>query len=187
MDELSAIAARVNGGSTVAELLDAAFDAFEFLRLVARACEDRAPELFAAFMLAAGSAAAPWRRQRHAAWHRQQHYEGVPGHQGEAAGGQACAGGIAWTSAAVPRAAVLLAPAAQPGRFPASQGQRPAGATPAAATSNLTTFCDQRPRRGARADRRPGSRARHGMFPWLASSWQAPPAGAWRLPPSPWR
>jgi hypothetical protein len=56
MDELSAIAARVNGSGTVAELLDAAFDAFEFIRLVARACEVQAPELFAAFMLAAGSA-----------------------------------------------------------------------------------------------------------------------------------
>jgi hypothetical protein len=56
MDELSATAARVNGSGTVAELLDAAFDAFEFIRLVARACEVRAPELFAAFMLAAGSA-----------------------------------------------------------------------------------------------------------------------------------
>jgi hypothetical protein len=56
MDELSAIAARVNGSNAVAELLDAAFDAFEFIRQVARACEVLAPELFAAFMLAAGSA-----------------------------------------------------------------------------------------------------------------------------------
>jgi hypothetical protein len=56
MDELSAIAARVNGSNAIAELLDAAFDAFEFIRRVARACEVRAPELFAAFMLAAGSA-----------------------------------------------------------------------------------------------------------------------------------
>jgi hypothetical protein len=56
MDELSAIATRVNDSSTVAESLDAAFDAFEFIRLVARVCEVRAPELFAAFMLAAGSA-----------------------------------------------------------------------------------------------------------------------------------
>ena len=56
MGELSAIAARVKGSGSVAELLDAAFDAFEFIRLAARACEARAPELFAAFMLSAGSA-----------------------------------------------------------------------------------------------------------------------------------
>jgi hypothetical protein len=54
--ELDAIAARLRGSTTLAGLLDAGFDAFEVVRLVARASEDRAPELFAAFMTAAGTA-----------------------------------------------------------------------------------------------------------------------------------
>jgi hypothetical protein len=54
--ELDAIAARLRGGTTFADLLDAGFDAFEVIRLVARACEDRTPELFAAFMTTAGTA-----------------------------------------------------------------------------------------------------------------------------------
>lgn len=56
MKELDAIASRLHGGTCLAELLDAGFDAFEVIRLVARACEDLAPELFAAFMTAAGAA-----------------------------------------------------------------------------------------------------------------------------------
>lgn len=56
MKELDAIASRLRGGTALAELLDAGFDAFEVIRLVARACEDREPELFAAFMTAAGTA-----------------------------------------------------------------------------------------------------------------------------------
>jgi hypothetical protein len=56
VNDLAAVAARLRDSRTIAELLDAAFDAFEFIRLVARACEDRVPELFAAFMLAAGTA-----------------------------------------------------------------------------------------------------------------------------------
>jgi hypothetical protein len=56
MKELDAIASRLRGGTALAGLLDAGFDAFEVIRLVARACEDRAPELFAAFMTAAGTA-----------------------------------------------------------------------------------------------------------------------------------
>lgn len=56
MKELDAIASRLRGSSTLAQLLDAGFDAFEAIRLVARACEDRAPDLFAAFMSAAGTA-----------------------------------------------------------------------------------------------------------------------------------
>ena len=40
----------------LAGLLDAGFDAFEVIRLVARAGEDRAPDLFAAFITAAGTA-----------------------------------------------------------------------------------------------------------------------------------
>jgi hypothetical protein len=56
MNELDACTARVRSTATLAELLDAGFDAFEVIRLVARACEDRAPELFAAFITAAGTA-----------------------------------------------------------------------------------------------------------------------------------
>ena len=56
MRELHAIASRLHDVSTLAELLDAGFDAFEAIRVVARACEDRAPSLFAAFMTAAGTA-----------------------------------------------------------------------------------------------------------------------------------
>jgi hypothetical protein len=54
--ELDAIAARLRGGTTLADLLDAGFDAFEVIRLVARAGEDLAPELFAAFITASGTA-----------------------------------------------------------------------------------------------------------------------------------
>lgn len=56
MNELAAVKARVQGSTTVPQLLDAGFDAFEVIRRVARACEDRAPGLFAAFMNAAGTA-----------------------------------------------------------------------------------------------------------------------------------
>jgi hypothetical protein len=56
VNELDAIASRLRGGTALAELLDVGFDAFEVIRLVARACEDLAPELFAAFMTAAGTA-----------------------------------------------------------------------------------------------------------------------------------
>jgi hypothetical protein len=56
MNELDAIASRLRGATTLAELLDAGFDAFEVIRRVARAYEDLAPELFAAFMTAAGTA-----------------------------------------------------------------------------------------------------------------------------------
>jgi hypothetical protein len=56
MNELDAIAARLRGGTTLAELLDAGFDAFEVIRLVARGGEDGASELFAAFMTTAGTA-----------------------------------------------------------------------------------------------------------------------------------
>lgn len=56
VDELSEIAARVASSATVPELLGAGFTAFETIRMVARAYEDRAPELFAAFMTAAGTA-----------------------------------------------------------------------------------------------------------------------------------
>jgi hypothetical protein len=54
--ELDAIAARLREGTTLAGLLDAGFDAFEVIRRVARAGEDLAPELFAAFITTAGTA-----------------------------------------------------------------------------------------------------------------------------------
>jgi hypothetical protein len=57
VDEISEIAARVTGSATAPELLDAGFAAFELIRVAARAYEDRAPELFAAFITAAGTAA----------------------------------------------------------------------------------------------------------------------------------
>jgi hypothetical protein len=56
MDEITEIAQRVSSSGTLPELLDAGFAAFEAIRLAARACEDRMPELFAAFMMAAGTA-----------------------------------------------------------------------------------------------------------------------------------
>jgi hypothetical protein len=56
MKELDAIATQLRGGKTLAGLLDAAFDAFEIIRLVARASEDLAPDLFAAFITTAGTA-----------------------------------------------------------------------------------------------------------------------------------
>ena len=56
MKELDAIASRLRGGTALAGLLDAGFDAFEVIRLVARAGEDLAPDLFAAFITTAGTA-----------------------------------------------------------------------------------------------------------------------------------
>jgi hypothetical protein len=56
MIDLDAIAARLREGTCLAELLDAGFDAFEVIRLVARAGEERTPELLAAFMTTAGTA-----------------------------------------------------------------------------------------------------------------------------------
>lgn len=56
MNVRDALTARIHGSTSLAELLDAGFDAFEAIRLVARAYEDRAPSLFAAFMTAAVAA-----------------------------------------------------------------------------------------------------------------------------------
>ena len=56
MKELDVIAARLRDGTSLAGLLDAGFDAFEVIRRVARAYEDLAPELFAAFITTAGTA-----------------------------------------------------------------------------------------------------------------------------------
>jgi hypothetical protein len=50
------VSARVADSTTIPGLLDATFDAFEVIRQVARACESRVPELFAAFMVAATTA-----------------------------------------------------------------------------------------------------------------------------------
>lgn len=56
MDELGAVTARVAGSTSIPGLLDASFDAFEVIRQVTRACEGLAAELFATFMVAAGTA-----------------------------------------------------------------------------------------------------------------------------------
>jgi hypothetical protein len=56
MDEIARMTARLRDANDVAETLAAGFAAFELIRATARDCEDRAPELFAAFMLAAGAA-----------------------------------------------------------------------------------------------------------------------------------
>ena len=51
------ITARLTCGETVPQILAASFEAFEFIRLLARQCEDRDPRLFAAFMTSAAAAA----------------------------------------------------------------------------------------------------------------------------------
>jgi hypothetical protein len=56
MDEIAVLSARVRAAVGLPELLDAGFDAFETIRAAARGCEDRTTELFAAFMMAAGTA-----------------------------------------------------------------------------------------------------------------------------------
>jgi hypothetical protein len=56
LGEIGTAAARVSESDTLPRLLDAAFDAFEVIRSVARACEDQSSELFPAFMMAAGAA-----------------------------------------------------------------------------------------------------------------------------------
>jgi len=56
MKELDTIASRLRGATTLAGLLDAGFDAFEAIRLVARAGEDLAPGFLAAFITTAGTA-----------------------------------------------------------------------------------------------------------------------------------
>ena len=43
--------------ATLPQILDAGFDAFEFIRITARSYQDQVPELFAAFMTAADTAA----------------------------------------------------------------------------------------------------------------------------------
>ncbi len=51
------ITARLARGETMPQVLAASYDAFEFIRLLARQCEDRDPRLFAAFMTTAAAAA----------------------------------------------------------------------------------------------------------------------------------
>jgi len=47
---------RLRQTASMPEVLSAGFDAFEAIRMIARDCEDRTPELFAAFMTAADAA-----------------------------------------------------------------------------------------------------------------------------------
>jgi hypothetical protein len=47
---------RLRQAASLPQLLSASFDAFEAIRMTARDCEGRAPELFAAFMTAADAA-----------------------------------------------------------------------------------------------------------------------------------
>ncbi len=47
---------RLHQAASLPQLLSASFDAFEAIRTTTRDCEDRAPELFAAFMTAADAA-----------------------------------------------------------------------------------------------------------------------------------
>jgi len=58
--DMDMLSARLRDSTSLPEMLAASFDAFEAIRLVARECEDRAPDLFAAF-ITAGSAAADGR------------------------------------------------------------------------------------------------------------------------------
>lgn len=50
MHQAQSIQARLREASALPGTLTAAFDAFEAIRLLARGCTDRVPELFAAFM-----------------------------------------------------------------------------------------------------------------------------------------
>jgi hypothetical protein len=56
MPESSGAGARLRQAATLPDVLAASFDAFEVIRLLARASEDRVPGLFAAFMTAADAA-----------------------------------------------------------------------------------------------------------------------------------
>jgi len=50
--QIELMQARIRSCATLPDTLAAGFDAFETIRWHARQCEDRAPELFAAFMTA---------------------------------------------------------------------------------------------------------------------------------------
>jgi hypothetical protein len=56
MPQAGGIGARLSQAGSLAETLGAGFDAFEVIRMTARAWQDRAPGLFAAFMTAADAA-----------------------------------------------------------------------------------------------------------------------------------
>ena len=56
MPETQPIQARLQDASALADTLAVSFDAFEAIRLAARSCVDRIPELFAAFMTTADAA-----------------------------------------------------------------------------------------------------------------------------------
>ena len=56
MSETQPIQTRLQDASSLADTLAVSFDAFEAIRLAARSCVDRIPELFAAFMTTAGAA-----------------------------------------------------------------------------------------------------------------------------------
>ena len=56
MQETHTIQAQLGDASTLPDMLAVSFDAFEAIRLAARSCVDRTPELFAAFMTTADAA-----------------------------------------------------------------------------------------------------------------------------------
>jgi hypothetical protein len=56
MQEITATEIRVRQAAALPDLLAASFDAFELVRATARSCDDRTPELFAAFMMTADAA-----------------------------------------------------------------------------------------------------------------------------------
>jgi Phage integrase, N-terminal SAM-like domain len=56
VDQISALVDGVEKSLTLSELLEAGFAASEFIRIIARGCEEQASEMFPAFMMAAGSA-----------------------------------------------------------------------------------------------------------------------------------
>ena len=56
VQQVSRAGARLRDAAGLPELLDAGFDAFELIRLIARGCDNRVPALFAAFMMTADAA-----------------------------------------------------------------------------------------------------------------------------------
>ena len=56
MHQEQSIQAQLQRASALPEMLAVSFDAFEAIRLAARSCVDRVPELFAAFMTTVGAA-----------------------------------------------------------------------------------------------------------------------------------
>jgi hypothetical protein len=52
----SDLEARLGQASSLPEIMDVSFGAFEAIRIAARDCQDRVPELFAAFMMTADAA-----------------------------------------------------------------------------------------------------------------------------------